>query len=215
MRHGNSRPLRAYQPRMRRRNRRRRVESGSGGGIIRTVPLYTGVGDRGTTALFDGTTVSKTDPRVTAYGDVDELNAVIGLAHASGLSGALAEMAVAVQRDLFAVGALLADPRSRIADRVTKATIEASDVERVESWIDRLDAALPPLKNFILPGGSQAGAILHHARTVCRRAERRIVALGVTSLDPHLVRYVNRLSDLLFVMARSANHEAGGIESEW
>lgn len=179
------------------------------------MPLYTGVGDHGTTALFDGATVSKTDARITAYGDVDELNAVIGLAHASGLSGALTEMAVSVQRDLFAVGALLADPRSRIADRVTKATIETTDVKRLELWIDRLDEELPTLKNFILPGGSHAGAILHHARTVCRRAERRIVALGVTSLNPHLLRYVNRLSDLLFVMARSANYGAGAVEIEW
>ena len=179
------------------------------------MPLYTGVGDRGNTALFDGTTVSKTDPRVGAYGDVDELNAAIGLAHASGLSRELSEIAVSIQRDLFAVGALLADPRSRIADRVTKVTIDAKDVERLELWIDRLDESLPALKNFILPGGSQAGAILHHARTVCRRAERRIVALGVTSVDPNLVCYVNRLSDLLFVMARSANHRAGAVEIEW
>ena len=179
------------------------------------MPLYTGVGDHGTTVLFDGATVSKTDPRIIAYGDVDELNAVIGFAPASGLSGVLSEMAVSIQRDLFAVGALLADPRSRIAERVTKATIETTDVERLESWIDRLDEDLPALKNFILPGGSHTGAILHHARTVCRRAERRIVSLGVTSLNPHLLCYINRLSDLLFVMARHANYGLGAVEIEW
>ena len=124
-------------------------------------------------------------------------------------------MVVTVQRDLFAVGALLADPQSRIADRVTKAVIDATDVKRLETWIDQLDKALPPLKNFILPGGSHAGATLHHARAVCRRAERSIVELGMTSVDPHLLRYINRLSDLLFAMARTANREANAPEREW
>ena len=179
------------------------------------MPLYTGVGDRGTTALFDGTTVPKDDARVAVYGDVDELNAVVGLARAAGLPDDLDEMVVAVQRDLFAIGARLADPRSRIAARVTKAQMGTADVERLEAWIDRVDGALPPLRSFILPGGSATGAALHQARAVCRRAERRIVGLGVDAVEPELLRYVNRLSDLLFALARAVNHRSGAAEIEW
>ena len=179
------------------------------------MPLYTGVGDRGTTALFDGTTVPKDDARVAVYGEVDELNAVVGLARAAGLPDDLDEMLVAVQRDLFAIGARLADPRSRISARVTKARMDASDVRRLEAWIDRVDGALPPLRSFILPGGSPAGAALHQARAVCRRAERRIVGLGVDAVEAELLRYVNRLSDLLFALARAVNHRSGAAEIEW
>lgn len=179
------------------------------------MPLYTGVGDRGTTALFDGTTVPKVHPRIAACGEVDELNASIGLARAAGLPDDLDEMAVAAQRDLFAIGARLADPQSRIADRVTKASIGAADVARLESWIDRVDGAVPPLRTFILPGGSAAGAALHHARAVCRRAERGIVGLGIDSVEPDVLRYVNRLSDLLFALARAVNHRAGAPEIAW
>ncbi len=177
--------------------------------------LYTGVGDRGTTALFDGTTVPKDDPRVAVYGDVDELNATVGVARAAGLPDDLDEMVVAVQRDLFAIGSRLADPRSRISARVTKARIGQSDVERLEAWIDRVDGALPPLRSFILPGGSPTGAALHQARTVCRRAERRIVGLGLEAVEPEILRYVNRLSDLLFALARAVNHRSGAAEIEW
>ena len=179
------------------------------------MPLYTGVGDRGTTALFDGTTVPKDDARVAVYGDVDELNAVVGLARAAGLPDDLDEMVVAVQRDLFAIGARLADPRSRISARVTKAQIADGDVGRLEAWIDRVDGALPPLRSFILPGGGPAGAALHQARAVCRRAERRIVGLGVDAVEPELLRYVNRLSDLLFALARSVNYRSKVAEIEW
>ena len=183
--------------------------------IIRTVPLYTGVGDRGATALFDGTLVSKTDPRVAAYGDIDELNASIGVARAAGLPDDLDGIAIAIQRDLFAVGARLADPGSRISARVKKAAIGETDVARLESWIDRIDGASPPLRSFILPGGSSAGAALHLARAVCRRAERRIVGLGVDAVESEVLRYVNRLSDLLFALARAANHRSGAAEIEW
>lgn len=179
------------------------------------MPLYTGVGDRGTTALFDGTIVSKADGRVMAYGEVDELNAIIGVAHSVGLPESLQEMAIAIQRDLFAVGACLADPCSKISERVSKTVIDESHVSRLEKCIDELDDSLPKLRKFILPGGSHVGAVLHHARVVCRRAERRIVDLGVKSLDPQLVIYMNRLSDLLFVMARTANETAGSKELEW
>lgn len=177
--------------------------------------LYTGVGDRGSTALFDGATVPKDDPRVAVYGDVDELNAAVGLARAAGLPGDLDEMAAAVQRDLFAIGARLADPRSRISERVTKARIGRADVERLERWIDGVDGALPPLRSFIMPGGGPPGAALHQARAVCRRAERAIVGLGVDAVEPELLRYVNRLSDLLFALARAVNHRSGAAEVEW
>jgi cob(I)alamin adenosyltransferase len=182
------------------------------------VKIYTRTGDAGETALFDGTRVPKFDARVAAYGDVDELNAWLGLARAA-LEAAgegvarLAVMLEQVQRDLFALGARLADPAHRIADRVTKAAMSPDDVARLEGWIDELEEGLPPLRRFILPGGSTAGATLHVARTVCRRAERAMVALG--HLDPGLLVYVNRLSDLLFVMARSANQRQQRPEVEW
>jgi cob(I)alamin adenosyltransferase len=184
------------------------------------VNIYTRTGDGGETGLFDGTRVPKSDARVAAYGDVDELNAWLGLARSMlvadvGGAGAigLPDMLERLQRDLFALGARLADPRHKIADRVTKAAIEPADITRLEEWIDSLEQELPPLRRFILPGGSRAGAALHVARTVCRRAERAMVALG--GVEPDLLTYINRVSDLLFVMARAANHRQGAAELEW
>jgi cob(I)alamin adenosyltransferase len=178
------------------------------------VKIYTRTGDLGETGLFDGTRVSKADARVDAYGEVDELNAALGLARASGVDAAIDALLVELQRDLHALGARLADPAHRIAPRVEKATIGPGAVERLERTIDELEAELPPLRRFILAGGVPAGAALHVARTVCRRAERRIVALGA-EVEPALVTYVNRLSDLLFVIARAVNHRAGVPETEW
>ena len=177
--------------------------------------IYTKTGDGGETALFDNTRVSKADARVDAYGEVDELNACLGAARAAGLDADLGDAIEAIQRSLFAVGARLADPSARIAERVTKAAVAGVDVERLESTIDRLEAELPPLRRFILPGGSAAGSLLHLARTVCRRAERRVVALGPDAVEPNVLVYLNRLSDLLFVMARAANRRAGAAETEW
>ena len=175
--------------------------------------IYTRTGDSGETGLFDGSRVSKADARVDAYGEVDELNAWLGLARTpGGLSRRLEQMIEQIQRDLFALGARLADPRHKIAERVTKAQVHSDDVTRLETWIDELDAALPPLRKFILPGGSRPGATLHVARTVCRRAERAVVGIGG---DPEVIIYLNRLSDLLFVMARFENRNAGLPESEW
>jgi cob(I)alamin adenosyltransferase len=179
------------------------------------VKIYTRTGDSGDTALFDGTRVSKADPRVAAYGDVDELSAWLGLARAAAGDGEVADMLAQVQRDLFALGARLADPAHRIAGRVTKAAISAADVSRLEGWIDGFDAELPPLRRFILAGGSPAGAALHVARTVCRRAERAMTALGDAAFEPELLQYINRLSDLLFTMARAVNSRAGVPEIEW
>ena len=181
--------------------------------------IYTKGGDSGETSLFDKTRVSKADPRVDAYGEVDEMNAVIGAAvaflPAEAGSHDVRESLEAVQKDLFALGAMLADPNSRIAARVTKAAITDDHVTRLEQTIDRLEAELPPLRRFILPGGTPAGAQLHLARTVCRRAERKVVGLGADAAHPVVVVYLNRLSDLLFVMARAVNHRAGAPETEW
>lgn len=176
--------------------------------------IYTRTGDAGQTSLFDGTRVSKADARVGAYGDVDELNAWLGFARANLRDPELDGELTRIQRDLFALGARLADPAETIAARVTKASVTEADVTRLEQLIDRLEGELPPLRHFILAGGSPAGAALHVARTVCRRAERCIVALD-PPVDPVLLRYVNRLSDLLFVLARAVNHGARVPETEW
>jgi cob(I)alamin adenosyltransferase len=179
------------------------------------VKIYTKSGDAGETSLFDSSRVSKADARVDAYGEVDELNACLGVVRAGSLDADLERTIELIQRDLFALGARLADPSSRIAGRVTKAVVSPADIERLELTIDRLEAELPPLKRFILPGGSEVGARLHLARTVCRRAERRVVGLGSDAVDSEVIVYLNRLSDLLFVMARAANHRAGVPEIVW
>jgi cob(I)alamin adenosyltransferase len=178
------------------------------------VKIYTRTGDTGETSLFDGTRARKDDARVDAYGEVDELNAWLGLVRASPLDPQLDEEVVAIQRDLFALGAQLADPSDKLAPRVTKAVIGDDHIVRLEQLIDRLEEPLPPLRRFILAGGTPAGAALHVARTVCRRAERRMVGLD-PPIDPVLIRYVNRLSDLLFVLARVVNHRGGVPETEW
>jgi cob(I)alamin adenosyltransferase len=179
------------------------------------VKIYTRTGDAGDTGLFDGTRVAKNDPRVAAYGDVDELNAWLGFARTEMAGTDLAEMLLQIQRDLFALGARLADPSRKIAARVEKAAVTSEDISRLEGWIDRLESDLPPLRRFILAGGSRGGAALHLARTICRRAERTIVSLGPDGFEPELLIYVNRLSDLLFVMARTANRRADVAELEW
>ena len=180
--------------------------------------IYTRTGDAGETSLFDGTRVRKNDPRVDAYGEVDELNAWLGLARASRLDPAIDSDVMQIQRDLFALGAQLADPADKIAARVTKAALSDADVDRLERLIDRFEEELPPLRRFILAGGSQPGAALHVARTICRRAERSMVGLltaDTAAFEPDLLIYINRLSDLLFVMARRANQRAGTPEIEW
>jgi cob(I)alamin adenosyltransferase len=178
------------------------------------VKIYTRTGDTGETSLFSGDRARKDDPRVDAYGEVDELNAWLGLARASPLDPALDAELIQIQRDLFALGAQLADPADKLAPRVTKAIVGDDDIVRLEQSIDRLEEELSPLRRFILAGGTQAGAALHVARTVCRRAERRMVALD-PPVQPVLLRYVNRLSDLLFVLARVVNHRGGVSETEW
>ena len=175
--------------------------------------IYTKTGDAGQTSLFDNTRVPKSDPRVDAYGEVDELNACLGVARAAGVPDDIGTLLDAIQQKLFALGARLADPSTKIASRVTKAQVTDEDVAVLEQAIDRLEAELSPLRAFILPGGSPAGAALHLARTVCRRAERRAVTLD--GVEAVVITYLNRLSDCLFVVARAVNHRKGIPETEW
>ena len=177
--------------------------------------IYTKTGDAGETSLFGGRRVSKADARVAAYGDVDELNAWLGFVRSNLSDGQLGEMLEHLQRDLFALGARLADPGHKIAERVVKAAVTDADITRLEGWIDQLESELPPLRRFILAGGCTAGAALHVARTVCRRAERSVVSLGRDAIETELLVYLNRLSDLLFVMARVTNHRENQPETEW
>jgi cob(I)alamin adenosyltransferase len=215
LRQGRSRPWRRYHVSSRWRKRRRSGDAGSGSGLrFLAMKIYTRTGDTGDTSLFGGTRVGKDNPRVAAYGDVDELNAHLGLARASAPDAEIGDEIVRLQRDLFALGAQLADPSGRVATKIPKAVLRDSDVERMEHLIDRLEAGLPPLTNFILAGGSPCGAALHVARAVCRRAERSMVALE-PAVDPLLLKYINRLSDLLFVLARAANQRAGAAEAIW
>jgi cob(I)alamin adenosyltransferase len=178
--------------------------------------IYTKTGDRGETGLSDGSRVPKSSLRVAAYGDIDELNAVLGMVRAGTQDRAQDSLLQGVQRDLFALGAQLADPSTRVVSRKAKVLVTAAEIERLEQAIDSRDERLPPLRTFILPGGSPIGAHLHLARTVCRRAERSLAALNrETPVEPLIVVYLNRLSDLLFVLAREANHDAGKPEEAW
>jgi cob(I)alamin adenosyltransferase len=178
------------------------------------VKLYTCTGDSGETSLFGKARISKADARVDAYGEVDELGAWLGLVRSNELDPDMDDALTAIQRDLFALGAQLADPAEQLSQRLTKAFLTDADITRLEHLIDRFDSEVQPLSHFILSGGVPAGAMLHVARTVCRRVERRIVALA-PPVDAVLVRYVNRLSDLLFAMARALNHRRGRPETAW
>lgn len=179
--------------------------------------IYTKTGDSGDTGLFGGGRVQKDDPRVEAYGDVDELNAVIGMARAMEPMPRIDEILVPMQRDLFSIGALLATPdRDKMEKHLSKASIDDRRIAGLERAIDECEAELEPLKAFIIPGGSRKGAVLHVARTVCRRAERRVVSLQrEQEIPPLVVIYLNRLSDLLFMLARVANVRAGAGEVTW
>jgi cob(I)alamin adenosyltransferase len=178
--------------------------------------IYTKTGDDGTTGLLGSGRVGKDDPRIESYGTVDELNAMLGLARASGgLDAELDGLLARVQDDLFAVGAALADPNP--LGKFHRAVAEAH-ASRLESEIDRLEAELPPLTQFILPGGGPAAAQIHLARTICRRAERLVVHLArQPGVDvPHLlVAYLNRLSDFLFVLARAVNKRSEVADIPW
>jgi cob(I)alamin adenosyltransferase len=183
------------------------------------VKIYTRQGDEGRTRLFGGLEVSKDDARVEAYGTVDELMASLGVVLALDPDDGLGTgELVRVQEDLFVIGARLAAARpEQEMERGTIPVLDDSRVVALEAWIDRLDDELPPLDAFVLPGGSRVGAQLHVARTVCRRAERSITALVAddAALSLKVVPYINRLSDLLFTLARTVNRRTGSQEATW
>lgn len=177
--------------------------------------IYTRTGDSGSTGLLGGPRVDKDDIRIEAYGTVDELNALIGRVRSAGVAATIDEQLAQIQHDLFSIGAELASPNP---DKYRLRTINATHIETLESWIDGHELSLPPLKNFILPAGSVAATEMHVARAVCRRAERRVVSLGRNqegSVSKTLLIYLNRLSDLLFVLARVANAQAGFEDMPW
>lgn len=172
---------------------------------MRITRVYTKTGDAGETSLVDGSRVKKSDLRVAAYGDVDELNSLLGVARVGLQDQQLDDALGKIQNELFVVGADLASPLTIQVPRV-----DETHISEMELLIDLLLEELEPLREFILPGGTQFGATLHLARCVARRAERNIVALMAEhEINPHSLTYLNRLSDLLFVMARVANHRAG------
>jgi cob(I)alamin adenosyltransferase len=185
--------------------------------------IYTKTGDHGDTGLFGGLRVSKDDPRIEAYGTVDELNSVLGLVRAERPSADVDSLLARVQCDLFSLGAELATPDPAAHGT---ALVGPAQSALLEQAIDRYEAGLEPLRQFILPGGTRVGALLHVARTICRRAERRLVSLmaeptreepgrAEPSVSGELVIYLNRLSDLLFVLARETNRSAGVADVLW
>jgi cob(I)alamin adenosyltransferase len=183
------------------------------------VKIYTKTGDAGETGLFGGGRVPKDDPRVRAYGDVDETNAAIGFAASLEPHSFESARIQTIQRDLFTIGAELATPDpATLAKALARSgtTITASHVGALEDVIDTHEATLLPLKNFILPGGTPKAAAFHVARTVCRRAERSVVALARNQkINASIIHYLNRLSDLLFVLARAVNAQAGRPDIAW
>jgi cob(I)alamin adenosyltransferase len=181
------------------------------------VKIYTRTGDGGETSLFGGGRVRKDHPRTAAYGDVDELNSAIGLARATAPAELFDELLQAVQRDLFAIGGRLATPEpEKVAKAMAKAVLPPERAESFEQVMDDAERELPPLSAFVLPGGTPKAAALHVARTVCRRAERSVVHLArEDEAPPEVLIYLNRLSDLLFTLARLANHRAGSPDITW
>jgi cob(I)alamin adenosyltransferase len=179
--------------------------------------IYTRTGDEGDTGLFGGGRVSKDHPRVAAYGDVDELNSVLGVARATEPAEFFDQLLEAIQRDLFSIGGQLATPDpAAVAKALVKADLPMERVTEFERIIDASETELPPLRAFVLPAGTPKAAALHQARTVCRRAERSVVHLARESqIPPVFIVYLNRLSDLLFTLARLANFRSGIGDATW
>jgi cob(I)alamin adenosyltransferase len=180
--------------------------------------IYTRTGDKGETGLFGGQRVGKDDLRVEAYGTVDELNALLGVAVTKSGNEGLGPLITRLQNELFDLGSDLATPMEdgETHGKITVPRVTAVLVENLEAEIDGMEAELSPLRQFILPGGTDLAAVLHFARTVCRRAERRVVTLARSeNINPEVTRYLNRLSDLLFVMARSANARKSVTDVPW
>ena len=196
----------------------RRWRLGPGGHSLRRVRIYTKTGDRGETSLAGGDRVPKDHLRVTAYGDVDEVNAAIGAARAVSPLDAADALLAEIQRDLFAIGGALASPEPAALRPVQRAklAVPGERIRSLEQAIDDAERALTPLTHFVLPGGTPRAAALHLARTVCRRAERSAVHLSREQpVPPEILVYLNRLSDLLFVLARQANARAGQQDVTW
>jgi cob(I)alamin adenosyltransferase len=179
--------------------------------------IYTRTGDQGETGLFGGGRVPKDHPRVLAYGDVDELNSALGLVRATEPVEFYDPLLQSIQRDLFSIGGQLAAPDpAPVAKALAKANLSVERVSEFEQIIDQSERELPPLRAFVLPAGSMKSAALHLARAVCRRAERSVVHLAGTTEVPQLfIMYLNRLSDLLFTLARLANHRTGVKDVTW
>jgi cob(I)alamin adenosyltransferase len=179
--------------------------------------IYTRTGDEGDTGLFGGGRVRKSHPRVAAYGDIDELNSAIGVARATPPMELFDHLLATIQRDLFSLGGHLATPDpDKVRKALEKAELDEGRIAEFERTIDQADIELPPLKAFVLPAGSAKAAALHLARTVCRRAERRVIELADQAPVPQLfIVYLNRLSDLLFTLARLANHRTGSGDVTW
>lgn len=179
---------------------------------VRLTRIYTRGGDAGETSLGDGSRVSKLDPRIVAYGTVDELNSTLGVVLAGDVPSKLREVLERVQNELFDLGADLSVPAA-VDGRLR---VEQALVDRLEADCDRLNADLPELRSFVLPGGTAGAATIHVARTICRRAEREAIEAAATvEINPLVVVYLNRLSDLLFILARAANAAAGTDEPLW
>ncbi|MBS3945580.1 MAG: cob(I)yrinic acid a,c-diamide adenosyltransferase [Melioribacter sp.] len=178
--------------------------------------IYTKTGDKGETSLFGGQRVWKDDLRISAYGTVDELNSVLGVAVNEITDKELLEAINSIQNDLFTLGSDLASPLEKENKAFTIPRVNSLFVERLEKLIDNYDSKLPPLKNFIIPGGTKGAGLLHLARTVCRRAEREVTSLAkVESITEEIKIYLNRLSDLLFVLARFENFSSNHPDIEW
>lgn len=178
--------------------------------------IYTKTGDEGKTSLFGGKRVWKDDLRLQAYGTIDELNSVLGIASGEIQSEELREIISSIQNDLFTLGSDLATPLEIEAKNFAIPRVDENFISRLEKFIDSYDNQLPELKNFILPGGTKGASYLHFARTICRRAERETVALGKSvDIGDKIVVYLNRLSDLLFVLARYDNSRNGTPDIHW
>jgi cob(I)alamin adenosyltransferase len=176
--------------------------------------IYTKTGDGGTTSLFGGKRISKADLRIETYGTIDELNSFIGLVRDQEVNQKRKEELVEIQDRLFTIGSILATEPGNT--KVKTPTLSEEDVQFLEQKIDIMDAALPAMRSFVLPGGHPAVSLCHVARTVCRRAERICIALGAhEAVEPLIIKYLNRLSDYLFVLSRKVSHELNAEETPW
>ncbi len=176
--------------------------------------IYTKTGDEGTTSLFGGQRLPKSDLRIDAYGTVDELNSFLGLVRDQPVNAKRKELLIEIQDRLFTIGSILATEPGNIKVKIP--TLHEGDVVSLEKEIDKMDAILPPMKSFVLPGGHESVSFGHVSRTVCRRAERLVIALHKNSpVDPFVIKYLNRLSDYLFVLCRMMAHELNIEETPW